>query len=96
MAGREHETPAGGGHGRLRASDADREQVIDVIKAAFVDGRVTKDELDTRVTQTLVSRTYAELAMVTADLPARLARPAGRSGWQHHGPPRPGTRRRQA
>jgi hypothetical protein len=75
MAGREHETPAGGGSGRLRASDADREQVIDMIKAAFVDGRVTKDELDTRVSQTLLSRTYAELAVVTADLPARLARP---------------------
>ena len=52
MAGREHEYAGGGGHGRLRASDADREQVIDVIKAAFVDGRVTKDELDTRVSQT--------------------------------------------
>ncbi|MGH3395601.1 MAG: DUF1707 SHOCT-like domain-containing protein [Streptosporangiaceae bacterium] len=79
MAGREHETPAGGGHGRLRASDADREQVIDVIKAAFVDGRVTKDEFDARVSQTLLSRTYAELAVVTADLPAWLARP-GRPG----------------
>lgn len=74
MAGREHETPAGGGHGRLRASDADREQVIDVIKAAFVDGRVTKDELDARVSLTLGSRTYAELAVVTADLPARPVR----------------------
>lgn len=74
MAGRQHETPAGGGHGRLRASDADREQVIDVIKAAFVDGRVTKDELDARVSHTLMSRTYAELALVTADLPARLVR----------------------
>ena len=74
MAGRQYETPAGGGHGRLRASDADREQVIDVIKAAFVDGRVTKDELDARVSHTLMSRTYAELALVTADLPARPVR----------------------
>jgi len=32
------------GRGRLRASDADREQVIDVLKAAFVQGRLTKDE----------------------------------------------------
>jgi hypothetical protein len=74
MAGRQHEMPAGGGSGRLRASDADREQVINVIKAAFVDGRVTKDELDARVSHTLMSRTYAELAVVTADLPARLVR----------------------
>lgn len=75
MAGREHQMPAGGGHGRLRASDADREQVIDVVKAAFVDGRVTKDELDARISQTLLSRTYGELAVVTSDLPVRLVRP---------------------
>lgn len=75
MAGREHQMPAGGGHGRLRASDADREQVIDVIKAAFVDGRVTKAELDARISQTLLSRTYGELAVVTSDLPVRLVRP---------------------
>jgi len=71
MAGREHETPARGGHGRLRASDADREQVIDRIKAAYIYGLVTKDELDARVGGTLLSRTYAELAVLTADLPAR-------------------------
>jgi Domain of unknown function (DUF1707) len=71
MAGREHETPARGGHGRLRASDADREQVIDHIKTAYIYGLVTKDELDARVGETLVSRTYAELALLTADLPAR-------------------------
>jgi hypothetical protein len=74
MAGREHETPAWGGRGRLRASDADREQVIERIKTAFVDGRVTKDELDTRVSLTLLSRTYAELAVLTADLPGRTVR----------------------
>jgi hypothetical protein len=71
MAGREHVTPARGGHGRLRASDADRELVINRIKAAYVYGLVTKDELDARVGLTLLSRTYAELAVVTADLPAR-------------------------
>jgi hypothetical protein len=63
------------GRGRLRASHADREQVIGTLKAAFVQGRLTKDELDARVGQTLASRTYADLAAVTADLPADL--PAG-------------------
>jgi hypothetical protein len=62
------------GRGRLRASHADRELVIGMIKAAFVQGRLTKDELDMRVGQTLASRTYADLAAVTADLPAGLAR----------------------
>lgn len=58
------------GRSRLRASDADREQVIEVLKAAFVHGRVTKDEFDARVGQAFASRTYAELAAVTADIPA--------------------------
>ena len=57
--------------GRFRASDADREQVIDTLKAAFVQGRLTKDELDARAGQTFASRTYAELAAATADIPAR-------------------------
>jgi hypothetical protein len=61
---------ARGDPGRVRASHADREQVIDVLKAAFVQGRLTKDELDTRATQAFGSRTYAELATLTADLPA--------------------------
>jgi hypothetical protein len=37
-----------------------------------VQGRPTKDEFDMRVSQTLASRTYAELAAVTADIPAGL------------------------
>ena len=64
----------GGGFGRLRASHADREQVINTLKAAFVQGRLTKIEFDQRVGQTFNSRTYADLAAVTADLPARLIR----------------------
>ena len=64
---------AAAGRGRLRASHADREQMIDTLKVAFVQGRLTKDEFDARVGQTLVSRTYAELAAVTAGIPARPA-----------------------
>jgi hypothetical protein len=58
------------GRGRLRASDADREQVIDTLKAAFVQGRLTRDQLGVRTGQALVSRTYAELAAVTDGIPA--------------------------
>jgi DUF1707 SHOCT-like domain len=61
-------TAAGGGH--LRAAHADREHVIDLLKAAFVHGRLTKDELDARTGQALTARTYAELAALTADIPA--------------------------
>jgi len=62
--------------GRLRASHADRNRVVDVLKAAFIEGRLTKDELDARLSQTLAARTYAELAALTADIPpgTKLAR----------------------
>jgi hypothetical protein len=63
------------GRGRLRASHADREHVIDTLKAAFVQGRLTRGELDARVGHTIAARTYADLAAVTADLPAGLAAP---------------------
>ena len=62
-----------GNGGRLRASHADREQVIGTLKAAFVLGMLDKGEFDLRVGQTFASRTYADLAVVTADIPAGLA-----------------------
>jgi hypothetical protein len=73
--------PDGGaavGHGRLRASHADREQVIDTLKTAFADSRLDKDELDARVGQALAARTYAELAAATAGIPAAPAPPPRR------------------
>jgi uncharacterized protein DUF1707 len=60
--------------GRLMASDADREQVIDMLTAAFAQGRLTKQELDLRAGQAFAARTYAELAALTADLPAGQTR----------------------
>jgi hypothetical protein len=56
----------------LRASRADRERVIDLLKAAFVQGRLDRDEFDVRIGQAVASRTYGELAAVTADIPAEL------------------------
>jgi hypothetical protein len=70
-------------HGDLRASHDDRERVVSALKAAFVEGRLTEDELDARVGQVYASRTYAELAevtaAVTADIPAELAGAGTRS-----------------
>ena len=48
------------GYGRLRASHADREQAIEVLKAAFVQGWLNRDEFDLRVGQALVSQTWAD------------------------------------
>ncbi len=55
-------------------SHAEREQVIGTLKAAFVRGTLAKDEFDLRVSQALASRTDAELAAVTAGLPAARLR----------------------
>jgi Domain of unknown function (DUF1707) len=66
-------TPGAGGRGHLRTSHADREQVISTLKAAFVQGMLTKNEFDLRMGQALASRTHAELAALTTDLPAGLA-----------------------
>ena len=57
------------GHGHLRASHADRERAIDVLKAAFAEGRLDQDEYTDRVGQVQVSRTYADLGALVADLP---------------------------
>jgi len=58
-----------GGEGYLRASTADRERVIDLLKAGFAEGRLTKDEYEVRVEQALAARTLGDLTMITADLP---------------------------
>jgi hypothetical protein len=60
------------GHGLLETTHADREHVIGILKAAFVQGRLTKDEFDDRLGQTFASRACAELAPITADIPAGL------------------------
>jgi Domain of unknown function (DUF1707) len=50
MTGAGDEIAAGvGGRGHMRASHADREQVIETLKAAFVQGRLDRDEFDLRV-----------------------------------------------
>lgn len=69
MTGPGNEMPeraADGGH--FRASQADRERAIDVLKTAFAEERLTKEAFDLRVDRALTSRTYAELAAVTGDL----------------------------
>jgi len=64
--------------GHLRASDADRERAIDTLKAAFVQGRLTIDELAMRTGVALASRTYGELTAITADIPAARSEPRPR------------------
>jgi Domain of unknown function (DUF1707) len=71
----EPQSPGAGwaGSGHLRASDADRELVIDALKTAFVQGRLSQGDLVRRAGQALESRTYAELTGATAGIPAGQA-----------------------
>ena len=52
----------------VRASDADRDRVVDVLREAVGDGRLTAAEFDERMEAALSSRTLGELAGLTADL----------------------------
>jgi hypothetical protein len=52
----------------MRASDADRDRVIDILRAATADGRLTADEFNERMEAALASRTFRDLAPLTADL----------------------------
>jgi Domain of unknown function (DUF1707) len=54
----------------IRVSHADRDRVVEVLRDAAGDGRLTGDELDERVEAALAARTGSDLAALTADLPA--------------------------
>jgi hypothetical protein len=54
---------------RMLASTADRERAIGVLKSAFVDGRLTQDELEQRVGQVLTARLFPDIMALTYDLP---------------------------
>ena len=57
----------------LRASHEDRDRVVDVLRVAAGDGRLSAEELDARLESALSARTLSELAGLTADLPAAPA-----------------------
>ena len=55
----------------IRASDQERESVVDVLRDAFTDGRLTFDEFEERTEAAYAAKTWAELWELTADLPAQ-------------------------
>src|SRR5215472_2694663 len=57
----------------LRASHEDRNRVVDALRAAGGDGRLSAEELDARLESALTARTLGELAGLTADLPVAPA-----------------------
>ena len=68
----------------IRASDTDRERVVETLRRGHVEGRLTLAELEERSGTAYAARTVDELAPLTADLPAPRAT---RSAPTHAGPP---------
>jgi hypothetical protein len=59
-----------------RASDAERNQAIDRLRSAYVEGRLDQDEFDERSRAALTARTHAQLERLFTDLPPATAAPA--------------------
>jgi hypothetical protein len=61
----------------IRASDADRDGVVTILRDAYAEGRLTLDEFDERTTATYAARTWGELQDLTVDLPIQPVLRAG-------------------
>lgn len=57
----------------LRASDADRERVVEILRQHSVEGRITADEFEERMAAAYAAKTMGALAELTGDLPVDLA-----------------------
>jgi hypothetical protein len=68
-SGRTGAFATGGGRGKMRASDADRDRVAELLGVAYSEGRLSKDEYDGRLENAFSARTYADLDQLTSDLP---------------------------
>lgn len=81
--------PWGGGpQSGMRASDAERERAVDVLKAGFAEGRLSREEYERRVERAYRAGTYGELAALVGDLPQGPALPVQPVSY---GPPMPMT-----
>jgi hypothetical protein len=89
-----------GQDGAIRASDSDRESVAEILRQAYIDGRLDLSEFDDRTTAAYAAKTWADLRQLTSDLPvdavlgADIAKPPVAAGtpWRpgvHELPDRP-------
>lgn len=58
--------------GRIRASDSDRERVVEILRGGYTEGRLTLDEFDERTTAAYAARTWSQLRELTSDLPVEV------------------------
>src|SRR5580658_7863011 len=63
----------------IRASDQERESVVDVLRDAYTDGRLTFDEFEERTAAAYAAKTWTDLGLLTSDLPAQPLIGAGRT-----------------
>jgi uncharacterized membrane protein len=77
----------------MRASDQDREQVVEILRGQYTEGRLTLEEFDERTSAAYAGKTWGDLLNLTRDLPVRLrfgSQPAlTGAGAQPPQPPRP-------
>ena len=87
--GRSRRLGAGmGGGGSTRASDRERDSVVQRVQDAFAEGRIDDVEFDERTRAALTARTHADLDALLADLPAERRRPGPCPAVAGHGPGR--------
>jgi len=71
---------------QMKASDADRDEVVAALSEHFQAGRLTTEELEDRTGRALSARTLGELDALMTDLPAgRQAKPACEASSQRRG-----------
>jgi Domain of unknown function (DUF1707) len=63
---------------RARASDAERDQAAEILRAGYAEGRMSRAELDERLTAAYAAKTRADLCDLTSDLPGAASAPATR------------------
>jgi hypothetical protein len=61
----------------IRASDNERDSVVEVLRDAYTDGRITLEEFDERTSAAYASRTWGDLRELTSDLPVEPVLGAG-------------------
>jgi len=59
-------------HEHIRASNAEREAVLQRLARALEDGRITPEEFEERAGAAYAARTHLELSLLTRDLPGHL------------------------
>ena len=71
----------------IRASDNERDSVVEVLRDAYTDGRITLEEFGERTSAAYASKTWGDLRELTSDLPVEPV--LGADLPQHPAHPRP-------